>query len=176
MTDAIQPSQAVEFENHVEEAKRHHTDYASSASEAVKSALLCGQSLIRARDIFKGDREWLKALARYWPEISQRRAYDFIEVAEYCSSAANLDLKDVSLREIKRLANATTETDGGKSGTVITFEASIEKWAHKLEAKKDEVLTWPDEKRAQLKEALEPIVKVYEALRGPVITIQGGGQ
>lgn len=164
--------QAVQFENHIAEAKKHYADAMSTASETLKSAMLCGRELLLARDVFThGD--WLSALKRYWPEIKRSTAYNYIRLAENSKLLGNLETTAEAYQKLGIMPTAPVETDTTNTDprpVVITVEA-VERWGHKIEARKGDVLTWPMEKRQKLKEALRPVAELYSTLMRDSSTI-----
>lgn len=160
--------QAVQFEQFVKEAKDHHQDFLSCATDSLKSAALCGQALIRARDAVKhGD--WMATLRLYWKEMSKSTAYRYIEVAEKFHTVGNL--AGMTLRGFLSAVNQAPETTNTETKPIVINLGSVERMSQKFELKRDEVLTWPEDKRNALKVALKPIAEVYEALNDVVIDI-----
>jgi len=159
--EAPTENQAVQFEQFIDEAKKHHAEFVSCASESLKAAALCGQALIRARGACEQN-QWLNTLKRYWPELSRTTAYRYIDIAENSHTVGNLE--DLSQRGLLRIIGKAPESDSSATKSVVITVEAFERFSHKIEAGRAELLTWPEDKRQKLKTALRPIVDVYESL------------
>jgi hypothetical protein len=167
---------AVQFERSISEAKKHHSEFLSCASNSLKAALLCGQALVSAREtINRGD--WWKTLKTYWPELSRTTAWRLISLAENSHKLGDLEMgKSEAYEKLGMIPTLAPETESsnGTQGASITIEslAPRTRFLARLSEKKDEILSWPEEDRQRLADALKPAVDLHSSLtqfKGEVI-------
>lgn len=131
--------------------------FSQVANDFLCEAILQGRDLLELKAIQKPG-EWSDFLASSFPDISQRRAQAYMQVASKAETIPQLD-QCGSLREALRLC-APPEISDNEPKRWVPFVAGIERFSKACGfVQQHPINEWPSEGIDRLREKLQPIVQ-----------------
>jgi hypothetical protein len=139
------------------------------ARRAMNEALLCGMALRRARGFFKPRAGWLRWLNGNCPELSHDTARNYMAIASYYERVRDIS-EFRSLVQLYLFLGLLSARGEGKRGraTFVLSAGWLVGWASRIaQAVPDPgmVIGWSEEEKMSTRAALEPAVRIYEALK-----------